>query len=64
MILVGKDGMHNNVLLRNERRLVSSHYIGLLIIGIDGYAGHARANSEVLNTSTVDEKYYVYSVTK
>ena len=41
MILVGKDGMHNNV----------------LIIGIDGYAGHARANSEVLNTSTVDEKY-------
>ena len=55
MILVGKDGMHNNVLLRNDRRLVSSHYI--LIIGIDGYAGHARANSEVLNTSTVDEKY-------
>ena len=62
MILVGKDGMHNNVLLRNDRRLVSSHYI--LIIGIDGYAGHARANSEVLNTSTVDEKYFVYSVTK
>ena len=55
MILVGKDGMHNNVLLRNDRRLVSSHYI--LIIGIDGYAGYARANSEVLNTSTVDEKY-------
>ena len=55
MILVGKDGMHNNVLLRNDRRLVSSHYM-ILIIGIDGCAGHARANSEVLITSAVDEK--------